>query len=241
MADHIHVVPNTPRELPVCYLCGRPIEKRPADPDFALSMDHVPPKQFYPKDIRLRVRGQLTRQPSHRTCSGDYKLDEEYFYHSMSIVVEQANPAIYQAMFSDLSRRAEAPQTHAIIKKLLGSASPVTAGGVYLPPGMAQFGLDAKRINRVALKVARGLLFAETRRYVPPKNMVGFDSSLGEGNDPELYQRIQKATAPKGVYPSIFAYWYLYLPPQRLHWMATSYWESVWFCMAFSDTQNPGA
>lgn len=88
-------------------------------------MDHVPPKQFYPKDIRKRAHGNLVRQPTHRKCSG---------------------------------------------------------------------------------------------------------------NAPELYQKLHEATVRKGVCPSVFAYWYLYLPQHRLHWVATSYWDSVWFCVAFRDT-----
>jgi hypothetical protein len=200
----------------------------------------VPPKQFYPEPIRKGQDLNLVVLRTHKKCNGDYKLDEEWFYHSMSIVVERANPAMYQPMFSDLSRRAEEPQTPAIIKKLLSNASPVTAGGVYLLPGTAQFGLDAKRINRVALKVARGVLFTETRQYMPLDKAVRLDSSLREGNVPELYQRIQKATARRGVYPKVFAYWYLYVQPEKLHLIATLYWESVWFFIAFSGSQDPG-
>ncbi len=38
--------------LIVCCFGGHKIPANPANPDDALSMDHVPPKQFYPKEIR---------------------------------------------------------------------------------------------------------------------------------------------------------------------------------------------
>ena len=36
----------------ICYLCGDPIERNPKDDSMKLSLDHVPPRQFYPKGIR---------------------------------------------------------------------------------------------------------------------------------------------------------------------------------------------
>ena len=40
-------------------------------------MDHVPPKQFFPKSVRTEsIRKNLWKVPAHKQCNGEYKLDE---------------------------------------------------------------------------------------------------------------------------------------------------------------------
>jgi hypothetical protein len=63
----------------ICYLCGKVIENKPKDDPMGLSWDHVPPKQFYPKQIRETQNLNLDLVPSHKMCNENYKKDEEYF------------------------------------------------------------------------------------------------------------------------------------------------------------------
>ena len=75
-----------------CYLCGQPITDSIPDSPDALSMDHVPPKQYYPKSVRKEANLNLWKVPAHKRCNGEYKLDEEYFYHNLYPLVQNANP-----------------------------------------------------------------------------------------------------------------------------------------------------
>jgi hypothetical protein len=40
------------KERPICHLCGERIESKLPAPEEALSREHVPPRQFYPKEMR---------------------------------------------------------------------------------------------------------------------------------------------------------------------------------------------
>ena len=53
----------------VCCLCGHPILANPANPDDAFSSDHVPPKQFYVKEIRSAQNPNLWVVPTHKRCN----------------------------------------------------------------------------------------------------------------------------------------------------------------------------
>ncbi len=60
----------------ICYLCGKEIDSKLNNNPMELSMDHVPPKQFYPKPVRKIENLNLNIAPSHKTCNEDYKQDE---------------------------------------------------------------------------------------------------------------------------------------------------------------------
>ena len=57
----------------ICYLCGQVIEIKTKDDPNALSMDHVPPRQFYMKQIRATQNLNLDKAPSHKRCNEAYK------------------------------------------------------------------------------------------------------------------------------------------------------------------------
>ena len=80
-----------PIDTSTCCICGAFIDSDAVTPSDALSMDHVPPKQFYPKELRIDRNPNLWRVPTHKRCNEDYREDEEYFYHAMYAVVLKNN------------------------------------------------------------------------------------------------------------------------------------------------------
>ena len=60
-----------------CYLCGKPLEE-PTSPD------HVPPKLFFPEDLRKKYKlTELLTIRVHHACNQKWRLDEEYFIHTL--------------------------------------------------------------------------------------------------------------------------------------------------------------
>ena len=72
-------------------------------------MDHVPPRQFYQKQIRQTQNLNLNVAPSHKRCNEAYKEDEEYFYLSMFPIVAMNYPAMETLYFQDIMRRSQQP------------------------------------------------------------------------------------------------------------------------------------
>src|SRR5437868_1350592 len=100
-------------EMRPCSLWGHPIvpptdETAPGD---LLSMEHAPPKQFFPKAMREKLPGELWKVPSHVKCNQSYKLDEEYFYHYFYPLVGAQNEQMGKVLLEDIRRRAKKPQS----------------------------------------------------------------------------------------------------------------------------------
>lgn len=221
----------------ICYLCGKSIAKG------QLSYDHVPPKAFYPEDIRAGLN--LQTAPTHKSCNEDYREDEEYFQHALFVEVLNKKPPITLHFEKDFSRRAEKPQTPAMIRKILKGVSSITPGGIYLPQGIFQVELDQFRIQRVVLKIARGLFYIENESFLPLQNAkdIRFCSDY---EVPDMYKLYWPAVRLNGVYPKVFSYKYFntckysvsgkYPELDKLHLYTLLFWEAVMFCVAFEKT-----
>ena len=117
----------------ICYICGNVIEHDTTDDQMKLSMDHVPPKQFFPKQIRIDENINLEKVTSHKKCNNEYKDDEDYFYHSLYPLVANSNLNIAQVIFKDFARRSRNPQTPAMLHSIFSNSSRTTTGGIILP------------------------------------------------------------------------------------------------------------
>jgi len=219
----------------ICCICGEPITCRTRDSDGSLSMDHVPPKQFYPKSSRTGQNVNLWVVPTHRRCNGEYKADEEYFYHALYPLVQNANPHMGDTILQDLSRRAQNPQTWVLIRTLLGTSRTQTEGGILLPPGMVRLGVVTYRIERVAIKIAQGLFFRDHGLFMPRHNCRDIRLCESLQDVPEMYTAIWQPGAPVTVSPSIFSYARAVV--DGLHLWSLFFWEAFMFCMLFEDPQ----
>ena len=215
----------------ICCLCGEPISADPVEPNDTLSWDHVPPKQFYPKETRATANPNLWRVPTHKRCNGEYRMDEEYFYHAIYPLVRNANGPMTQVVHRDLMRRTRRPQTPAMARKLLKDFHTVTKGGIYLPPGIVQFNLDKYRIQRVAIKVAQGLYYLDRQGYMPRANCKDIRLCELESEVPELYQLSWLGAEAKSVLPVIFLYRRFEF--DNLHLFSMLFWDAFMICAAF--------
>lgn len=222
---------------PVCYLCGESIEDSPEDTGLELSRDHVPPRQFYPKAIRQQEDLNLELVPSHKECNQDYRKDEEYFYHSLYPLVAENNPSMGQVILQDLGRRTHKPQTPAMIRNILKNVSGVTQGGIHLPPGKIVFNLDEFRLQRIAIKIARGVLALNNIVYISESNCFDLRFCEDESEVIELYRLLWEASPVYAVYQRVFSHKYFYL--DNVHYLCLLFWESFMYCLCFKE--NPAS
>jgi len=218
-------MPNDTKKT--CYLCGNAIEGKSSD-------DHVPPKQFYPKQIRENESLNLQLAPSHGVCNNSYKLDEEYFYASLYPMVEKYNPDMAATILRDLERRCRKPQMSALLRKVFSGVSDTTGGGIALPDGIVEINLDIYRLHRIAGKIARGALFLSKGLYAPEENIVDMRTCQDESEVPEMYQLSWRlAGSINGPYPKVFSY--KCAQYQNYHIISLLFWEAFMFCVTIED------
>lgn len=213
----------------ICYLCGEQIAPTLKDGGMELSWDHVPPKQFFPKELREEQKVNLQGASSHKRCNNQYKSDEEYFYHSLYPLVANNNPAMARTILGDLARRCQKPQSRVILRSVFSQASSVSKGGIILPARKVEFTVDLSRIERIAGKVARGALFLATGASVPETSIIDMRICEDESEVPEMYRLSWQATKPQGSYPKVFSY--KYMPFEDYHIISLLFWEAFMFCV----------
>ncbi len=220
----------------VCYLCGQVIETKTKDDLMGLSMDHVPPRQFYQKQIRSTQNLNLDTAPSHKRCNGAYKEDEEYFYLSLYPVVAKNNPKMETLYYQDILRRSQQPQTPAKLRKVLSTAETITEGGIHLPNGMRRLTLDRKRIVRIVAKIARGILFLSTARYFEEKQIISMNYYDKPSEIIDSYLPALQLNPLAGIYPDVFAL--SHFSSGGLHLLLMLFWEAFMFSVTVEDCES---
>jgi len=219
----------------ICYLCGNGIEKD------RLARDHVPPIAFYPKNVRAGLNLQVA--PSHKECNEAYREDEEYFQHAFFVEVLNQQPPITAHLKNDFLRRAQKTQTPAMIRKILKETFNVTPGGIHLPSNKYVMTIDQARIERVVLKIIRGLFYLENKNFLPLENAKDMRLCLDENDVPDMYKHYWPAVEPSGVDPRVFSYKYFntckyslsgkYPELDKFHLYSLLFWEAIMFCVTF--------
>ncbi len=168
------------REGRSCYLCGKP----------ATTKDHVPPKALFPKPRP----SSLHTLPCCTSCNTAYSFDEEHFRTNVAML---SNPQharqIWEATRRSYKRR---PRIYADI---MNRVSLGRFGDKVLP--VVRF--DAKRTNRVLIKIALGLLFHHTGRRLP--SSVKREAFLAEFVPPRMLKLLPKLPH-RGRWGKTFAY-----------------------------------
>lgn len=219
--------------IQICYLCGDAIDPNSIQDQLKLSKDHVPPKQFFPKQFRIDENLNLEWAPSHKKCNNNYKDDEDYFYHSLYPLIANSNPTMAQTVFQDFVRRSRHPQTPAMLRDIFSNASRTSSGGIILPANKVVINIDLVRIQRIAGKIARGVVFLKTDDYCPETNIVDMRLCETESEVPEMYQLSWKVTSIESAYPKIFSY--RCFPYEGLYILSLLFWEAFMFCVTIQQ------
>jgi hypothetical protein len=150
-------------------------------------------------------------------------------------MVTKNNPQMGDLCSQDIQRRAQKPQTHNIILEIQSTAVTITEGGIHLPSGLARFTLDGGRLERVAVKIARGILFFSTERYFEEQQIIRVDFYDDPSKIIKPYRYALQVELPAGVYPDVFAHSHLNFQGKDFRLLLMLFWKAFMFCVTVKD------
>jgi predicted nucleic acid-binding Zn ribbon protein len=203
-----------------CYLCGKPL-----DGSEAVNVDHIPPQQILVKEVRRKYPIRFVTRKVHAACNSAYKLDEEYFVHSLIPFARGTEAG--DALFSKTVLEYRKGKNRPLVNKVLSQAVPVVRG-IYLPPGKVALQLDLERFNRVVSKIVRGLYFCEFDTILDPQTEM-FVSLTPPGEPPPdhfIWFMTHCPTESCGEHQGVFAYRYIVTEDGVNYW-ALLLWDRV--------------
>ena len=212
---------------PVCYLCGQTIEGD-------VSADHMPPRQFYSKEIRKLHGPNLRTLPTHLECNHSYQLDEEYFIHSLAPLALESYAG--KSIFRELLSQYERNRNTVLSKKVLNEFEE-RPSGLYLPSNKVVKRIDPDRIWRGAWKIIRGLFYYEHNRILPENTRHLFKVVSPGEKPPEEFSFIPDVPI-RGQYPGVFDYKYRIFPDMKnSHLWALLLWDCIIILSFFDDPE----
>lgn len=216
--------------MTICALCGEDIQKQDE------TVEHVPPKLFYPKCLRPTIREPLWTVPSHRECNEKYRMDEEYFYHFLMPLVINENSEMGKVLLDDLRERRRNPQTASMIRRLVSEMKTETPSGIILPPSIRQFSVNQVRVQNVALKISQCIYFKEHGKFLPKLPFKHCELVERIEDLQALCRLILDHVKPVSIAPDVFNYRYICV--DGVHHFGFMFWAGFMFCLAFDDPED---
>ncbi len=220
----------------LCYLCGKEIVLKDEADD-----DHVPMKQLYSKEIRMRHAPNLLTLRTHKACNKSFQHDEDYFVSSFAGFVTDTYSGSH--VWSQVERGLRRPEGAGLRELILKEFSEVSPGGIHPPPGKIFKSYDTPRIHRVVWKITRGIFFKEFGRWLP-ENTPRTVQITPPGEPPPKEFGILNGTTSKGAYPGVFDYKYKEVtePSEfRCYTIGYLFWDKLICLCHFHDPECPCA
>ena len=212
----------------ICYLCGRSLTGK-------IDRDHVPPKQFYARDIRKRHNPNLFTLPVHVACNKTYQKDKDYFVNSIAPLAQESYSG--SQVWKDIGNQFQRPEGLRIGKMIFREFQ-ARPSGLYLPAGKVVKRFDAERVWRVVWKIVRGLFYKEHRRFLPEDSLRTYYKVVSVGEQPPPEFEAVRNTPSRGQYPGVFDYKYIVIPELNdFHFWALLFWERLIKLIAFHDPE----
>jgi hypothetical protein len=212
-----------------CYLCGKPL----AAP---VNSDHVPPKLFFASEIRREHKlTKLLTLPVHRDCNSAWRLDEEYFVHTLLPLARGSVSG--EASHRDFLSRYRAGLNIPLAARVKNEFRR-KVGGIILPAGKIAKLIDANRTHDVIWKIIRGLHFYHTGEILPPIWSCSITvTPPGEALPDDFVEYMKSGRwVGRGPYQGNFAYCFdKFEEVNNLHYWAFLLWDKVLITAAFHD------
>jgi hypothetical protein len=196
----------------ICYLCGKPLGRD-------RTRDHVPPQSFFPPALRRQKNfSRLDTVWAHAKCNGAFKIDEQYFFHSLAPLARrtEAGPAIWNA----IDKPIITPHELRLRRQIAGEFSVDRWGRVHKT-------FDQKRIYRIIRKIIRGLWFL--RFHTVLSNDLRCDIRVYDPNNrpPQVLLNAIESEPSWGFYPEVFFFKALRSDEQPIQAWTFVLWD--WF------------
>ena len=209
----------------ICYLCGEPL-------DVDIDRDHVPPRQFYGKEVRTKNNPNLFTLPVHSLCNKDYQKDEDYFVHTIAPLAMGSYSG--KSLWADLSEQYKRPQGRRIGQMVLKEFDK-RPSGLILPFGKVAKRFDGQRVWRVIWKIMRGLFLKETGRFLPDGTPRTYNIFSPDEHPPREFDFVRNLSS-RGQYPGVFDYRYMEFPEKKFHFWAMLFWDKI---ITFVGSHDP--
>ena len=210
-----------------CYMCSRR----------AVSMEHVPPKSFFP----VGHRNSLITVPSCEIHNGGKSLDDEYLrlvFASLISGNEIARKKIWPKVLRSLEK---APLKHNLYKNLRPLNIGALQTGIF-DADMPRFNKAMDAIRRVLYFHQKEIAWREDVSVFPPSREI---VSTTDNKFTSLVQTIEAGTTqhignlPKiGANPEIF--YYQYIENEQAGLMRQVYYEGIFVTVAFNPQRIRG-
>lgn len=216
------------KEIEICYLCG-------LDLSGDIDRDHVPPKQFYAKEIREKHVLNLLTLPVHSACNKSYQKDEDYFVNSIGPLAKESYSG--KCIWKDITQQVGRPQGFRLAQKIYNEFD-VRPSGLYLPVGKVVKRFDPNRVWRVVWKIVRGLFFKEHGRFLPKNTLRNYHKIISVGEKPPSIFAAVRDTPSRGQYPGVFDYKYIVEPKlDNFNLWAMLFWDELIIMIGFHDPE----
>ena len=109
---------------PKCYLCGEALSA-------PINRDHVPPRRFFAPELRKQFNlAELITLPTHVSCNERWRLDEEYFVHTLLPFAHgsTSGDALYRDGIARFRKGENVPLANQVLQEFQH-----VVGGVILP------------------------------------------------------------------------------------------------------------
>ena len=177
----------------ICYLCRKPIDSGEKS-----SRDHVPFKKLFASPRP----SNLITIPAHQECNASYSEDEEYFRDNVSMLyVPDYDPVMPIADAAKRSLARSPKKRKELISRLAREVDLFTPGGIYIGRS-AEFNLNKVKIDRVLIKIARGLQYHHTGILVEDSD----EATVYFPNPKERAEGALRAGRFRGSWPKYFSY-----------------------------------
>lgn len=206
----------------ICYLCGEPLNEE-------VDKDHVPPKQFYARELRRKHELNLFTLPVHPSCNKAYQKDEDYFVHSVGIAAMESYSG--KALWRDISDNCERPQNKRLVQMVLKEFDE-RPSGLILPFGKVEKRFDDRRLWRVIWKITRGLFFKEIGKALP-ESLPTRREMFSPGENPPPEYDFFLAVPPLGQYPAVFDYRYAVSNHHSIYLWEMLFWNRIIVLVGF--------
>jgi hypothetical protein len=159
------------------------------------TVDHIPPKCLFEKPRP----SNLVTIPCCEKCNKQAALDDEYFRTTMAFRWDvYEHPAAQKIIESSLRAvsRDQASGLSKLFTQTLEAINLYSHSGLYIGKG-GRFKVDSIRIERVLIRIVRGLFYYKTgRRLSEDTNVVVISDEITEQANPKLRREIICGLAP---------------------------------------------